>query len=103
MHDNESVNSCCDIVEHDTGPFGQTFQLANRRRLENVECSKKYKTSEESLPRQGNSDEGDELSGDFVDDDKLRVFGAGGARDLGSSRNADQSYEDRESDYDWST
>ena len=90
MHYDEGKNSCRDIIEHDSGAFGKFLQLAHRRRLDDIERSKKYKTGEESFPREGDGDEGDELSGDFVDDDELGIFASGGAGDAGGGGNADQ-------------
>ncbi len=90
MHHSEGKNSCCDIVEHDSGAFGEFLQLAHRRRLNDIERSKKYKTGEKSFPCEGDGDEGDELSGDLVDDDELGIFPAGGAGHAGGGGNADQ-------------
>ena len=98
MHDCECVDPCCDVIEHDPGSFREPFQLAHRRGLDDVEGSEKYKTREESFPCEGGGDQSDELSGDFVDDDELRIFGSGGAGDLGSGRDANQSDEDCQSD-----
>jgi hypothetical protein len=94
MHYSRGKNSCRHIVEHDSGALGEFLQLAHRRRLDDVERSKKYKTGEESFPCQGNGDESDELSGDFIDDDELGIFAAGGAGDAGGGRDADQNDED---------
>ena len=94
MHYHESVKSGCDVIEHDSDAFGKFFQLANWRRLEDVEDSKKYKTDEKSLPRQRDGDESDQLSGNFVDDDELGVFGSAGAGDAGRGGDADQRDQD---------
>ena len=94
MHYHESVKSGCDVIEHDSDAFRKFFQLANWRRLEDVEDSKKYKTGEKSLPRKRDGDESDQLSGNFVDDDKLGIFGGGGAGNAGRGRDADQRDED---------
>ena len=74
LHDYKRVNSCGHIVEHDPAAFGQSFQLAYGRRLEDVERSKKYKADKKGFPSQGDSDESDQLSCDFVDDDIWGIF-----------------------------
>ena len=90
MYYREGKNSCRHIVEHDSGAFRKFLQLPHRRRLDDIECSKKYKTREESLPCKGNGDECDELSGDFVDDDELGIFSARSARHTSGGGYADQ-------------
>ena len=94
MHYHQSVKSGCDVIEHDSVAFGKFFQLANWRRLEDVEDSKKYKTGEKSLPRERDGDEGDQLSGNFVDDDELGIFGGRGAGDAGRGGYADERDQD---------
>jgi len=94
LHYHQSVKSGCDVIEHDSDAFGKFFQLANWRRLEDVEDSKKYKTGEKSFPRKRDGDEGDQLSGNFVDDDELRIFADGGAGDAGRGWDPDQRDED---------
>lgn len=94
MHYHESVKSGCDVIEHDSDAFGKFFQLVNWRRLEDVEDSKKYKTGEKSFPRERDGDEGDQLSGNFVDDDELGVLSSAGAGDAGGGGDADQGDQD---------
>ena len=94
MHYDEGKNSCRNVIEHDSGALGEFLQLAHRRRLDDVEPSKKYKTGEESFPCQRDGDESDELSGDLVDYDELGIFAAGGARDAGGGGDADQGDEE---------
>ena len=79
MHCNHGEHSCRNIIEHDSGAFREFLQLPHRRRFEDVEPSEKYKTREKSLPRERDGDQSDELSGDLVDDDELRVFSSRGA------------------------
>ena len=74
MHGNEGENSCRNIVEYDSGAFGKSFQLPYRRRLNNIEGSKKYKTREKCFPCERDGDERDQLTGDFVNHDELRIF-----------------------------
>jgi len=90
MHRDQRENSGCNIIENDSGTFWKLLQLPHRRRFDDIERSKKYKTREQSFPRQRDSDESDELSGDFVDDYELRIFDGGGAGNAGSGGDADQ-------------
>ena len=90
MHHSEGKNSCCHVIEHDSGALGKFLQLSHRRRLDDVERSKKYKTGEESFPRQRDGDECDELSSDLVDHDELGVFPARGTGYAGGGGDADQ-------------
>jgi hypothetical protein len=98
MHRGECENSGRNIIEDDSGAFWKLLQLPHRRRLDDIECSKKYKTREQSLPRQRDGDEGDELSGDFVDDDELGIFGGRGAGYAGGGGDADQRDQQGQSD-----
>src|SRR6266496_4440170 len=90
MHNDQSKQTCRNIIEHDSGTFWKSLQLSYRRRLDDIQRSEKYKTREESLPCEGNGDQRDELSGDLVDYDELRIFSAGGARDAGGRGDADE-------------
>ncbi len=75
MHYHQGENSGRNIIEDDSGAFWKSFQLPHRRRLDDIESPKKYKTREKSFPRERDGDERDQLSGDFVDHDELRIFG----------------------------
>src|SRR5579864_9415160 len=90
MHRNTGENPRGYIVKHDSGSFWKSLQLPNRRRLKDIESSEKYKTGEESFPRERNGDQGDELSGNFVDDDELRIFDGCGVGDASGGRDADE-------------
>jgi hypothetical protein len=61
-------NSRAHIIEHDAPAPWNLFQAPKRRRLKNIEASKKYKTRKNILPTQRNSDEGGKLSGNFIND-----------------------------------
>ena len=74
MHDYESENAGCHIVKYDSGAVWKLLQLPHRRRLDDIERSKKYKTREKSFPCHRDRDQGDQLSGNLVDNDELRVF-----------------------------
>jgi hypothetical protein len=90
MHDYESENARCHIVEYDPGAFWKFLQLPHRRRLDDIEGSKKYKTREKSFPCQRDGDQGDQLSGNLVDNDELRVFGGRRPGHACGGRNTDQ-------------
>src|ERR1035438_5678332 len=89
MHDNAGEDSCRHIVEHDSGAFWKSLQSPHRRGLDDIEGSKKYKTREESFPREGDGDQSDELPGDLVDYDELRVFPARRPGDASGGGDAD--------------
>ena len=74
MHCQECEDPCRHIIEHDPGALWKSLQLAYRRRLDDVEGSEKYKTGEKSFPRQGDGDQRDQLSGNLIDHDKLRIL-----------------------------
>ena len=95
LHYCESIYASRDIVEHDPGAFRKSFQLSNGRRLEDVEDSKKYKTGKKSFPRERNGNQGNELSGDLVDDYEAGIFSRGGARNAGGGRDPDEGDDDR--------
>ena len=90
MHPNESENSGRNIIEDDSGAFWKFLQLPHRRRLDDIEGSEKYKTREKSFPRQRDSDQGDQLTRDFVDDDELGIFGGRGAGNTSGGGDAEQ-------------
>ena len=83
-----SVESGCNIIQHDASAFWKLFQLPHRRWLEDVKPSKKYKTREESFPRERNRDQRDQLACDLVDHHELGVLYAGGAGHACGGRNA---------------
>ena len=86
MHDGERIKSRSQVVHHNASAFGQPLQSPNRKRLQNIEDTEKYKAREKGFPSERNGDERNQLPGDFIDDDELRVFRAGGARDRGWRR-----------------
>ena len=83
MHYEQRINACANIIQYDARAFGNFFQLAHRRRLQNVESTEKYKTQKQRFPIQWDGDETDELAGDFVDDNESRIFEPARARNLG--------------------
>src|SRR5258708_1797322 len=101
MHHDESKNSCRNIIEHNSGAFGKFLQLAHGRRLDDIEGSEKYKTREKSFPCQGDGDQGDQLSGYFVDYDELRVFSPRRARYSGGGVDADERDDECQSYGNW--
>src|SRR5215472_190084 len=99
LHYCNNVYGSRDIVEHDPGAFRKPFQLSNRKRLEDVEGSKKYKTGKKSFPRERNRNQGNELCDDLVDDYEVGVFSRAGARDTGGGGDRDEGDNDGESHY----
>ena len=95
MHSNEGENPCRHIIEYDSGALGKSLQLPHRRGLDDIEGSEKYKTREKSFPCEGNGNQRDQLSGDLVDHDELRIFGGGRTGDAGGGGNADERDERR--------
>jgi len=89
LHHRQRVNSGCNVIQNDSGTFGKALQLPHRGRLHDIKGTKKYKTGEKSFPREGRGNEGDQLSSDFVDYHKLRIFYARIAGDLRRGWNAD--------------
>ena len=90
MHHGQRVKSSPYVIDHDANPFGQSLEQPNRRRLQNVEDTKKYKSSQKGFPSQRDGDEGNELTRHFVDDDELRIFNARSARDSRGRGDADK-------------
>ena len=86
-----AVKTGPDIVDHDTRSFGKTFELSHRGRLHDIEPSKKYKAQQQRFPRHWSRNQSDELAGDFVDHDKLRIFQAAGPCHAGGGGNSDAS------------
>ena len=93
LHDNESKQASAQVINHDSGAFGKVFQLAYRGWLKGIERSKKYKAHKKRFPTHRGCDESNQLSRDFVDDDKLRIFKSGRARHESSGGNSDRDRE----------
>ena len=92
MHDGEGIKSRSQIVDHNASAFGQPFQPPDGKWLPDIEDTEKYKAQEKSFPSERDSDKRNQLPRDFIDDDELRIFRAGGARDTCSGRNSDERY-----------
>ena len=74
MHDGERIKSRSQVIHHYTGTLGQPFQSPNRKRLPNIEDTEEYKAREKGFPSERDGDECNQLPGDFINDDELRVF-----------------------------
>ena len=72
----EGKNACGYVVEHDACSGWKGFELADGPGLEDVEEAEEEQGKECVSPIGWDGDEGDELAGDFVDDDVTRVFAA---------------------------
>ena len=90
LHYRQRVKTSSDIIDHDANPFGKAFEAPYRRRLDDIERSKKYKAQQQRLPRDRRRDQGNELAGNFVDHHKLRIFQAAGPGDLGRGGNSER-------------
>ena len=98
MHDKERVEARAEIIHHNAGAFGKPLQSANWKWFQNVEDTKEYKAGEKRFPGKRDGDEGDELAGNFVDDDELGIFEADGAGDAAGGGDADESDDGRGDD-----
>ena len=74
MYDSQRIKSGREVVEHDTGTFWKLLQLPDRRRLDDIEGSEKYKAREKSFPSERDGDDCNQLSCNFIDDYEFRVF-----------------------------
>jgi len=90
MHYCECENSRRDIIEHNSSAFWKFLQLPHRRRFDDVERSKKYKTRKKSFPCEGDGNQRNQLPGNLVDDDELRILHSCRARYTSRGRDTDQ-------------
>jgi len=74
MHNGERIKSRSQVVHHNASAVRQALQSTNRKRLPNIEDTEEYKAREKSFPSQGDGDECNQLSCNFIDDDELRVL-----------------------------
>ena len=51
LHDEQCVQPGPDVVNHDSKAFRQTLKHSHRRRFHNIEPTKKYKTGQQTFPR----------------------------------------------------
>ena len=79
MHDSERINPGAQIVDNNARALGESLQSADWKRLPHIEHTEEYKARKKSFPSEGDGDERDQLPGDFVDDDELRIFRAVGS------------------------
>ncbi len=80
MHDDESIKTRAQIIHHNAGAFREPFQPADWKRLQDIEDTKEYKAGKKRFPSERDRDECDKLTGNFVDNDELRIFYARSAR-----------------------
>jgi len=102
MYPKKSENSGCNIIEDDSGALGKSFQLAHRGRLDDIEDSKKNKTRQQRFPRERDGDQRRYLSGDFIDDDELRIFRGRGPGYASGGGDANQRDQNGQGDGHWS-
>ena len=93
MHDGERINPRHHIVEHNAPTLRKRLQLTHRRRFDDIEGPEKYKARKKRFPTDRDRDQRDPLPSDFIDDDKLWIFGMGCASHLSCRRNAYDRYQ----------
>ncbi len=69
------------VVEHDAGAVGEGLELADGPWFEDVEETEEDECEQGVHPVGAHEDEGEELAGDLIDDDKTGVLAAGLASD----------------------
>ena len=89
MHHYQRIHARAEVVHHDAGAFGEPLQPPDWRRLRDIEDTEKYKARREMFSKERDGDERDELPGDLIDDDILRVFLAASAGYQCGGGNAD--------------
>ena len=88
LHDDQRVKPRPNIIYYDAESLRKVLKLTHRRRFHNIESSEKYKAEQQRFPRDRHRNQGDELTCNLVDHDKLRVFQASGASHSSSCWNA---------------
>ena len=81
LHYGQRVEPRSDVVHHDPRSLRQALELPNRRRLDRVKPSKKYKAHEKRFPGDRNCQQSDQLPRDFVNHHATRIFPPKLARD----------------------
>jgi len=94
LGEKKSVDSRTEIVDDDACAGGKSFKLTDRGWLEYIEDSKADKAEQGIFELSGEGDEGEPLTGYFVDDNDLRVFAATLAGDDGSRWDTDSGRDD---------
>ena len=90
MHRNQRVKPRPEVIDDNSHPPRKAFQTTDRRRFQNVEPTKKYKAQQQRFPRDGNRYHREQLAGDFINHDKLRIFDAGCGCHASCGWNAEQ-------------
>ena len=90
LHYSQPVKTRPYVIDHDACAFRKALKRSYRRRLDDIEPSKKYKAQQERLPRNRRRDQCNELASHFINHDELRIFQAAGAGDPGCGRYSDQ-------------
>ncbi len=82
--------TCGDVVEHDAGAVGESFEAADGPGLPDVEDAEENEIERGVAPVGRGENQGEELAGYFVDDDETGVFARGFAGGDGGGRDADR-------------
>ncbi len=88
LHYSQSVKAGSHVVHHNADSLGEALELTHRRRLDDIEGSKKYKAQQQRLPCDRSRNQSDKLAGDFVDDHNLRILAIAGSGHAGGSGNS---------------
>jgi hypothetical protein len=86
----QSIQPSGHVVEDDAPALRQALKLPGRERFRNIEKAKQDEGQKSVPPIGAASQKSDPLTGNFVDDNKLRIFAAGLARDAGRRRHAER-------------
>lgn len=89
MEQQNGVESRSYIIHHNASSTRKSLQAAQRKRLDDIESSKEYKTCQKVFPIQGNTNQRDHLSCDLINHDEAWIFLAALAGDCGGRRDSD--------------
>ena len=90
MHKSQSIETRGNIVQHNPSTFWKRLQLSHRRRLYDIEGSKKYKARQKRFPSKRHGDQSNQLTCNLIDHHKLWIFYPRASRNLRGGRNADK-------------
>jgi len=103
MHRSQRVKTGGYVIQYNPTAFRKRFQLSHRRRLDDIEGTKKYKAREKRFPCERHGDQSYQLTRYLINHHKLRIFCSGTSRDPCSRRNSDERDHRGQGDGDWST
>ena len=98
MHRSQRIETRGNIVQHNPGTFWKRLQLSHRRRLYDIESSKKYKARQKGFPSKRHGNQSNQLTRDFIDHHELRIFYSRPSRHLRGGGDADERDRQRQGD-----